>query len=102
MRHGLVVGTPNGWLANCLTAVALISLGAASAALIQSAAPFFVALLAFGFLPGERPGRRTLAGMALGFLGLVVVLGPGALAGGEAGLAGCVLLVALSYAGGTV
>ncbi|TPG60540.1 DMT family transporter [Roseomonas nepalensis] len=103
VRHGLVLGTTNGWLANCLTAIALLSLGAASAALIQSTTPLFVALLAFGFLPAERPGPRTLAGMALGFVGLGVVLGPAALAGGEAGLAGlAMLLVAFSYALGTV
>ncbi|MFC0385271.1 DMT family transporter [Muricoccus vinaceus] len=102
-RHGLVLGSTNGWLANCLTAMALLSLGAASVALVQSTTPLFVALLAFGFLPAERPGPRTLAGMMIGFLGIAVILGPQALSGGEAGLAGLlVLVVAFGYAVGTI
>jgi drug/metabolite transporter (DMT)-like permease len=101
-RHGLVLGTVNGWLPNCLTAVALLSLGAASVSLIQSSTPIFVAMLATAFLPAERPGPRTLAGMALGFVGIAIVLGPQALSGAEM-LAGAVMLVvALSYALGTV
>ncbi|MBP0446621.1 DMT family transporter [Roseomonas sp. SSH11] len=103
-RAGLVIGTTNGWLPNCLTAFALLTLAAATVALIQSATPLFVALLAFLFLPGERPGPRTLAGMAVGFAGIGVILGPSALLGAGAGLlAGAVMLVvALSYATGTV
>jgi drug/metabolite transporter (DMT)-like permease len=103
-RAALVLGTANGWLPNCLTAFALLTLTAASVALIQSASPLFVALLAAAFLPGERPGPRTLAGLGLGFVGIAVILGPAALAGGDAGLlAGMVMLVvALSYATGVV
>ncbi|WP_338664065.1 DMT family transporter [Pararoseomonas sp. SCSIO 73927] len=102
-RHGLLLGTTNGWLPNCLLAVALVSLGAATVALIQSTTPLFVALLAFPFLPAERPGLRTLAGMAAGFAGIAVILGSQALLGGDGLLAGgLVLLSALSYAVGTV
>ncbi|MBP0491648.1 DMT family transporter [Pararoseomonas indoligenes] len=102
-RHGALLGTTNGWLPNCLIAVALVSLGAATVSLIQSTTPLFVALLAFGFLPTERPGLRTLAGMAVGFAGIAVILGPQALLGGSGLLAGgLVLLAALSYAVGTV
>ncbi|WP_458093865.1 DMT family transporter [Roseomonas sp. WA12] len=103
-RAGLVLGTANGWLPNCLTAFALLSLAAATVSLVQSATPLFVALLAFLVLPGERPGPRTLAGLALGFAGIAVILGPKAMLGDGAGLlAGSVMLVvALSYAVGTV
>ncbi|MFH5924314.1 DMT family transporter [Roseomonas xinghualingensis] len=101
-RHGLVLGTANGWLPNCLTAVALMSLGAASVALVQSTTPLFVALLATAFLPAERPGPRTLAGMVLGFAGIAIVLGPQALSGAEVLAGAMMLVVALSYAAGTV
>ncbi|MCR0985357.1 DMT family transporter [Roseomonas populi] len=102
-RHGMLLGTTNGWLPNCLISVALISMGAAAVALIQSTTPLFVALLAFAFLPAERPGGRTLAGMAVGFAGIAVILGPQALLGGHGLLAGgLVLLGALSYAAGTI
>ncbi|WP_424135791.1 DMT family transporter [Roseomonas chloroacetimidivorans] len=102
-RHGAVLGTCNGWLANCLTAVALASLGAASVVLIQASSPLFVGVLAFLFLPAERPGPKNLLGMGLGFAGIALILGPSALSG-EAGFAAgwLMLVVALSYAVGTV
>ena len=103
-RAALVLGTCNGWLPNCLTAFALFTLAAASVALIQSATPLFVALLAFVALPGERPGPRTLAGLALGFAGIAVILGPAAMLGMDGALlaGGAMLVVALSYATGVV
>ena len=102
-RHALVLGTTNGWLPNVMTAVALTSLPAAQGALIQSATPLFVALLASLLLPEERPGPRTLAGLALGFAGIAAVLGPAALTPGADLVAGLLMLgSAASYAVGTV
>jgi len=102
-RNAAVLGTVNGWLPNCLTAFALISMGAASVALVQSTTPLFVGILAVFLLPAERPGRRTVAGMAVGFAGIATILGPDAAAGGAEGLAGLLMLVAaISYAVGTV
>ncbi len=103
VRNGLIIGTSNGWLPNILTAAALATLAAASAALIQSTAPLFVALLAALVLPEERPTRRTFAGLAVGFAGIAVILGPDAVSGGATLLAGAMMLAtALSYAAGTV
>ncbi|WP_426956546.1 DMT family transporter [Muricoccus radiodurans] len=103
LRNGLVVGTLNGWLPNTMTAAALVTLAAASAALIQSVAPLFVALLSVAFLPEERPGPRTFLGLGLGLVGIGIILGPAALAGGAGLLAGGLMLAtALSYACGTV
>ncbi|MFC7738020.1 DMT family transporter [Roseomonas sp. GCM10028921] len=103
-RAGLVIGTVNGWLPNCLTAFALLSLAAATVSLIQSATPLFVALLSVALLPGERPGPRGLLGLGLGFAGIGVILGPAAVLGEGAGLlaGAAMLVVALSYALGTV
>ncbi|WP_431281744.1 DMT family transporter [Humitalea sp. 24SJ18S-53] len=103
VRHMLVVGTLNGWLPNVMTAMALGRIEAAPAALIQSAAPLWVGLLSAFLLAGERPGRLALAGLVLGFCGIAVIMGPGALEGG-ASLEGALLMLAtaFSYALGTV
>ena len=103
VRNDLILGTTNGWLPNVMTATAVVTLAAASAALIQSTAPLFVALLALVFLPEERPTPRSVAGLLLGFAGIAVILGPAALAGGAGLLAGGLMVAtALSYAVGTV
>jgi drug/metabolite transporter (DMT)-like permease len=43
------------------------------AAVVFSTMPFFVALLSWRLLPGERPGLASVIGLVLGFLGLVAV-----------------------------
>ena len=102
-KHALVIGSLNGWLPNVLTAIAMGSVQSATAALIQSAAPLFVAMMVFFVLHGERPGRRGVAGLLLGFAGIAVIIGPSAFGGGATVLgAACMLATALSYATGTV
>jgi len=103
LRHWLVLGTTNGWVPNLLTAFALGRIEAAPAALIHAATPLIVALLAVPLLREERPGPRTLAGLLLGFAGIVAILGPAALAGTASFTGGLLILVSgLSYALGTV
>jgi drug/metabolite transporter (DMT)-like permease len=102
-KHALVIGTCNGWLPNVLTAIAMGSVESATAALIQSATPLFVALLVFLLLHGERPGQRGWAGLLLGFAGIAIIIGPAAFTGRADALgAACMLATALSYAIGTV
>ena len=102
-RHWLVLGTTNGWVPNLLTALALGQIVAASAALIHAATPLLVALLAAMVLREERPGMRSVAGLALGFAGIAAILGPAALAGNASFAGGLLILCSgLSYAIGTV
>jgi drug/metabolite transporter (DMT)-like permease len=102
-KHALVIGSLNGWLPNVLTAIAMGSIGSATAALIQSATPLFVAVLVFLVLHGERPGRRGVAGLLTGFAGIAVIIGPAAFTGAATLVgAACMLVTALSYAIGTV
>ncbi|MFC4168748.1 DMT family transporter [Teichococcus aestuarii] len=103
LRHILVIGTVNGWLPNVLTALALRDIESAPAALIQSATPLLVGVMAFFLLREERPGPRMALGLGLGFLGIAVILGPRALDGGATiGAALLMLGTAASYAAGTV
>jgi drug/metabolite transporter (DMT)-like permease len=99
----LVLGTCNGWVPNLLTAFALGQIEAAPAALIHASTPLLVALIAVPVLRDELPGWRGLAGLALGFCGIAVIIGPDALAGGASLTGGLLILVScLSYATGTV
>jgi drug/metabolite transporter (DMT)-like permease len=71
------------------------------AAILIATAPLFVALLALRFDAGERFGRRRIAGLAAGLLGVVALVGIDV--GGRAGVlagAAAVLVVALGYAVG--
>jgi drug/metabolite transporter (DMT)-like permease len=99
----LVLGTCNGWVPNLLTAFALGQIEAAPAALIHASTPLLVALIAVPVLRDELPGWRGVAGLALGFCGIAVIIGPDALAGGASLTGGVLILVScVSYATGTV
>ena len=103
LRHALVLGTLNGWAPNILGSAAMARIDSATGSLVQAAAPLLVALLAAAALPAERPGPRTAAGLLAGFAGVSVIAGPGVAEGGANGTGALLmLLVALSYAAGTV
>lgn len=103
LRHALVLGTLNGWVPNILASASMARIDSATGALIQAIAPLLVALLSVAALPAERPGPRTAAGLLVGFAGVAAIAGPGVLEGGTSGAgAFLMLLVALSYASGTV
>lgn len=98
----LVLGTLNGVLPNTLMPLALVRIEAAPASLVQAAGPLVVTLLAAAFLPGEAPSRRMLGGVALGFAGIALVVGPGGLEGGSLAGAALVFCATFSYAVGTI
>ncbi|MEW5874581.1 MAG: DMT family transporter [Candidatus Zixiibacteriota bacterium] len=52
-------------------------INAALASIIFSSFPFFVALGAHFYLPGERLSARKVAGLIIGFSGIVVIFGDG-------------------------
>jgi drug/metabolite transporter (DMT)-like permease len=85
-----------------LLAWALQHVPSAFAGVAMGAVPLLVLPLVAIFTPDEGIGPRRLAGVGLGFVGLVVLIGPGALAPGAAddALAGrlACIAVALCYA----
>ncbi|MBT8474477.1 MAG: DMT family transporter [Alphaproteobacteria bacterium] len=54
------------------------------AGIMQATVPFFVLPLAIAFVPGETFGWGKLAGLLVGFLGVVILIGPGELVAGPA------------------
>ena len=97
-----VLGVFSGVLPNTLIPMALLRMEAAPASLVQAAGPLIVTLLAGALLPQERPTARMLGGVAVGFLGIALVIGPGGLGGGTATGALLVLAATASYAISTV
>jgi drug/metabolite transporter (DMT)-like permease len=76
----------------------------AAAAIIVSLSPILTTVIARGFLPSERLGPAGLAGLALGLVGvgLLVRPAPGRLVGGEMSAELLVFAAVLSFALGSV
>jgi len=85
-------------------ATAAQSLPSAVNAICNGASPVFTAALAHLFLADERLGPRKAAGVALGFVGLLVLVGPRLAAGVtvEAGFLGLAICAALFYAASNI
>ncbi|MBR0650647.1 DMT family transporter [Roseomonas terrae] len=98
----LVLGTFSGVLPNTLIPIALQRMEAAPASLIQATGPLIITLLAGLLLPGEKPTRRMMLGIGIGFCGIALVIGPGGLGGGTAFGAMLILAATTSYAISTV
>jgi len=98
----LMLGTFAGVLPNTLIPLALQRMEAAPASLVQAAGPLIITLLAGLLLPGEKPTPRMLAGIAVGFLGILLVIGPGGPGAGTALAVALLLAATLSYAVSTI
>ncbi|MGO4706969.1 DMT family transporter [Microvirga sp. 2MCAF38] len=78
-RSWLFLGAFNGWIPNVLLAYALTQITTAPAAMIQASAPLIVAVLSHLLFADERLTRRRMIGVALGFVGMAILIGPAAL-----------------------
>ena len=68
------------------------------ASIYNATTPMMTMLVALAALPGERPTRARLAGLAVGFAGVLVVLAPWrGIAGGEVAAQAACLLATLCY-----
>jgi drug/metabolite transporter (DMT)-like permease len=92
----LVLGTVNGWVPNILVAYALQRMDSGPGALIQASGPLMVAVLGHFFLVGERLTLARIVGILVGLIGVVLLIGPKAMAGGAATMA-VVAMVVLTF-----
>lgn len=102
LRHIMVFGTTNGWLANVMTFVAVSHLDTATAAILQATVPLIVAALSHFILPEERLSVTQAVGIVAGLLGVALIIGPIAIIdrpGSMVGI-GAMLVTAFSYAAG--
>jgi drug/metabolite transporter (DMT)-like permease len=102
-RDWLMLGLLQGGIPNALTAYALTRIGAGLTAMIQASSPLLVALLAHFIFDDERLDARRGLGVAVGFVGIALLLGPAAL-GQDGDLDGvlAMLMTAVSYAFGNL
>ena len=102
--HLIVMGAVNIAIPFSLITWAELTVDSALAAILNAAVPLFVILIAAVFLRDERITFNRLAGLAVGFIGVVILVGfdPAKLASGN--LAGEIALIGstLSYACGAV
>jgi drug/metabolite transporter (DMT)-like permease len=101
-RHALkltIIGATFSAIPFTLLAFATLTLPGSLASLLMATTPLFTALIAMAWL-GQRPTGRVVAGLAIGFGAVAVLLGGDARAIGPATLVafGAGLLAALSYA----
>lgn len=82
----LAIGALNNVIPWSLSVWAQQSLTSSLAAIINAATPLFSVLLAPFFLADERLRANRLAGVVVGFAGVAVLIGPGALGHGAGGV----------------
>ena len=102
--HLIVMGAVNIAIPFSLITWAELTVDSALAAILNAAVPLFVIVIAALFLRDERITANRLAGLVLGFIGVVILVGfdPAKLASGS--LAGEIALIGstISYACGAV
>ena len=94
----LVVGTLNSALPFVLFGFATLSLTAGFASLLNATVPLWAALVAYLWL-AERPSRRQLGGLAVGFAGVALLVGgrTSIAPGGDVPAIAAALVATLSY-----
>jgi drug/metabolite transporter (DMT)-like permease len=101
--HLTVVATLNIVVPFSLITWAELSVPSSLAAILTAAVPLFAVVIAAGFLRSEPLTTQRLIGLGVGFVGVVVLTGPAALASGGSTVAVVALLAAAaSYATATV
>lgn len=80
-KHLVVVGLTFNAVPFLLFAWAQTYISSILAGIWNATTPLWAVLMALLLLPGTRPTRAVMAGLVLGFVGVVVVLGPWSLTG---------------------
>ncbi|MDA7981226.1 MAG: DMT family transporter [Alphaproteobacteria bacterium] len=95
-----VMGLINNVVPFSLIAWGQIAIASGLASILNATTPLFTVLVAGFFLRDEAASARKVAGVGVGFLGVVVMVGPSALGGMSVDLAAqaAVLAAAFSYA----
>ena len=98
-----VLGTVNGWVPNILVAYALSHMDSGPGAILQASGPLMTAILAHALLAGERLTAVRFAGICVGLIGVAILIGPDAFAGGGTTLAIIAMLaVTFGYSLGNI
>ncbi|WP_262029112.1 DMT family transporter [Microvirga sp. Mcv34] len=96
-RVWVILGTLNGWLPNVLLAYALTRLPTATAGMIQASSPLLVAVLSHLLFADERLSSRRFLGVATGFVGMAILIGPAALPDSGMDEVGVLIMLAVAF-----
>ncbi|CAN0503700.1 unnamed protein product, partial [Discosporangium mesarthrocarpum] len=99
-RDFLIMGLLNNAIPFSLLVWGQTQISSSLASIINATTPFFTVLVAHVLLADERMSRTKVLGVLAGFAGIIVLMGPGALGGGDVGLIGQLACIgaAVSYA----
>lgn len=99
-RAFIVMGALNNVIPFSLIVWGQVHIASGLASILNATTPLFAVVIAGLFLADEKPTQMKLVGVALGFVGAVLMIGPAALngLGSEALAQVAVLVAALSYA----
>lgn len=114
--RGVPAPTRRHWRSTAIIGALLLMCGNGGVTLAERTVPSGVAALLVAMVPmwmvllewlrpgGTRPSLRTVIGLVVGFVGIVVLVGPGAAAGGSVDLvgAGFVMLGSAAWAAGSI
>jgi drug/metabolite transporter (DMT)-like permease len=103
IQDWLVLGSVNGWIPNILVAFALERMAAGMASMVQAATPIFTAVFAHLLFADERLTPRRIAGVTIGFGGMMLLLAPRLGQGGAETLAILAMIgVVVAYGSGNI
>ncbi len=102
-KSAVMLGFLMFFVANTTLTLAQTRIPSSLAATLYATSPLWFALLGWLWQGEARPGRRALAGLVLGFVGIIVLFGPGTGTGSLDPLGGLfVLISALSWTVGSL
>jgi drug/metabolite transporter (DMT)-like permease len=103
IKDWLVLGSVNGWIPNILVAFALERMAAGMASMVQSATPIFTVVIAHLLFADEKLTPQKLAGVVIGFGGMLLLLSPSIGQGGGQMIAVAAMVgVVVSYGSGNI
>lgn len=102
-RTATITGAALLLVGNGLVTWAELSVASGVAALLIATEPLWVVMINWMLPGGERPGGRTFAGLAVGFVGVLMLVGGGTAGGAAHPLStGALFAAALSWAAGSL
>ena len=84
----MIMGLLNNAIPFSLLVWGQTQISSSLASIINATTPFFTVVIAHCLLADERMSKAKIAGTSAGFFGIVILMGPGVLAGADVGLAG--------------
>lgn len=77
----LVMGFLNNMLPFCLIVWGQTHIASGLASILNATVPLFTIVVAYAFMPDEKPGVNRIFGVIIGFIGIIIMIGPDVMMG---------------------